>query len=755
MDLESLNYIAKKNCEICNKIFGIIRIRHACKRCRLIICAACTKVSSIIVGFYESFQIPHKICTICQSEEEFQNQFRSMNNASWNVLSKIGQKWIQLPEVSTYITSLNHDFNYYLNRANKLKDSVKSIQEINLEANRGRFDKEFFNYPMMEYLHYSQLNLSQDSIRGNVKNILKAFSMKFKSVGYQYGIGHLAIFLLSLLDESNTFNLLSYIVESILPSQFYEKDIQLNLYGYQIENFLIYKLVSTSWSLSKPSEIQALLSFFEDIELPMIQILLIDCVNFENLLFIWNRVLEQNNFREFEKYLLSILDHVKTNIFDKASEFSFSKFQIHLCRHLNLKTVERHMSEIPNEMIDTKYDDIFIKNCSQAWISIQNDYYLGLQRFSLFSVNDIRYILENAEEKYLKIKKKGKLKADICEKIIFDRQEFLIFLTEILPIKLIGQDVTPDIAEKFFYFIDFDYKRKISMTHFITTLFILNGDRIDEKLALAYNFFDNANKGYLEPREFKKFTISITDSMLLLRRLIFNPFYTRDLIHLRLKIGKITKKLEIINKNYVDIEGFLKDSYLNYFSLIGKVGTLKIIGQHDIDSDYEFLGPNYQRNLTVLAGSNQFKNTQDEFINNNYDRMQTIIIKSNLICICIFIHIPYLIDPLKEIKKQEETEIIQEEIKKQEEIGKTQVEAKIPQEEVKIQEESESQKKVEESRLNQEEAVIKNQNIIKVNEIATIIETQQPFIDIEMNIRADKKNENNLVNDLLEKGDEL
>ena len=297
MDTESLNYNEKKYCEICDKPFGIIRIRHGCKRCRLIICGDCTKVSSVVVGFDESPLMPHKICIVCQSEEEFQKHFRSVNNASWNVLSTIGEKWIQLPYVLDYITSLNHDFDYYLNRSIELKDTLKCIEEIDHEGDRGRFDKEFFNYPMMEYLYYSQLNVSQNKIRENVKNVLKAFCVKFKSIGYQYGIGHLTIFLLSLLDENNTFNLLCYIVESILPPQFYEKDIQLNLYGYQIENYLIYRLTSTAWSLTKKSEIQLLLLFFEDIELPMIQTLLIDCVNFENLLFIWNRVLEKNSFR--------------------------------------------------------------------------------------------------------------------------------------------------------------------------------------------------------------------------------------------------------------------------------------------------------------------------------------------------------------------------------------------------------------------------------------------------------------------------
>ena len=644
-----MNYSEKKNCEICNKAFGITKIRHGCKRCRLIICIDCTKVNSIIIGYDETPPLPHKICMICQNEEVFQKQFRSTNNASWNSLSKIGENWIQLPNVLDYVTSLEYDFDYYLKLANELKGSFPSIQETENEAARGRFDKEFFNYPMMEYLHYSQLNVSQDSIRGNVINVLKAFNAKFKNAEYQYGIGHLAIFLLSLLDEINAFNLLCYIVESILPPGFYDKDHHHQLYGYQIENYLIYKLASTAWSLSKPTEIQSLLLFFEEIELPMIQTLLVDCVNFENLLFIWNRVLEQNNFREFEKYLLSVLDHTKTNIFDKTLDFTFAKYQIHLCRHLNRTMIERHILGIPNDVVDTKYDDIFIKNCSQTWISVQNDYYLGLERFSTFSVDDMKYILESTD-RYLKDKKKGKLKADICDKIFFDREEFLMFISQ-LTLKKIGIEISADMGEKFFYFIDFGYKRKITMTHFMMTLFMLNGDLIEEKVTLAYSFFDNANKGYLEPKEFKRFIVSITDSILLLRRLISNPFYTRDLMHLRFNFGKITKKLEIINKNHIDIEGYFKKNYENYFLLLERIDTLKIVTgdigilDEDIDLDVEILRPNYQRNLTVKTANQENKKMQESFINNNYDRMQSFI-GGYFICflyLLIFISIRFVI----------------------------------------------------------------------------------------------------------------
>jgi len=167
------------------------------------------------------------------------------------------------------------------------------------------------------------------------------------------------------------------------------------------------------------------------------------------------------------------------------------------------------------------------------------------------------------------------------------------------------REVSDEMAEKFFYFIDNEKKRTISLTHFFSTVAILGSSPLTEKITTIYNFFDTNGKGYLEPKEFKKFITTVTDSIQILGRLIINPFFTKDLVALRQKISSHTKKLEVINRNHVDVEGYLKLGYSPYFDAIQDLSKLKIVITHpeafegQEAEDAEMLQPNYQRNLTT------------------------------------------------------------------------------------------------------------------------------------------------------------
>ncbi len=73
-----------KNCELCAKSFGLTRVRHKCKRCRLIICADCGKTKSIIIGVDEHPNEPHRICNPCSVDVAFIREFKKKNNSEWN-----------------------------------------------------------------------------------------------------------------------------------------------------------------------------------------------------------------------------------------------------------------------------------------------------------------------------------------------------------------------------------------------------------------------------------------------------------------------------------------------------------------------------------------------------------------------------------------------------------------------------------------------------------------------------------------------
>jgi len=116
-------------------------------------------------------------------------------------------------------------------------------EAIDNDVNSGKTDRAAFNYSIQEFIYYNQEKVSQNQVRAAVANVLKAFCAKYPSIGYAAGMNKIVLFLVSLMDESSAFWLFSYIVNFILPKQFYSKSNQgIPLYGFQIEKNILKNL---------------------------------------------------------------------------------------------------------------------------------------------------------------------------------------------------------------------------------------------------------------------------------------------------------------------------------------------------------------------------------------------------------------------------------------------------------------------------------------------------------------------------------
>lgn len=103
----------------------------------------------------------------------------------------------------------------------------------------------------------------------------------------------IALFLLCLNDESSAFWLFCYIVNYIMPKNFYSKSNQgIPMYGFKIEKNLLKTLAIQQISGADAVKVE---TFLDSHGSTMIIPLFINYLNFESLYEIWNRVLTEES----------------------------------------------------------------------------------------------------------------------------------------------------------------------------------------------------------------------------------------------------------------------------------------------------------------------------------------------------------------------------------------------------------------------------------------------------------------------------
>jgi len=55
-----------ENCQACQKKFGVLRLRHHCRKCGMLVCAKCSPDKDFVAGFKDK---KVRVCKICISKK--------------------------------------------------------------------------------------------------------------------------------------------------------------------------------------------------------------------------------------------------------------------------------------------------------------------------------------------------------------------------------------------------------------------------------------------------------------------------------------------------------------------------------------------------------------------------------------------------------------------------------------------------------------------------------------------------------------
>lgn len=184
----------------------------------------------------------------------------------------------------------------YLKESENINTKEGNFTELEEDLAMGKTDPELFNYSMHEFFNTLQQGKDRAECRRNIKNVLLAHCLRNPSIGYVQGINMLAAFLLCFLDEEGAFWLLTYIIEEILPKEFYSKTYKgIMLFGYYSECYAIKQSAIQCLELTSPSKIKSL-HIFLDMILPSILLpLLVDTLNLECLYYVWDNMIKNKD----------------------------------------------------------------------------------------------------------------------------------------------------------------------------------------------------------------------------------------------------------------------------------------------------------------------------------------------------------------------------------------------------------------------------------------------------------------------------
>ena len=503
------DYKDKKHCEICSKEFGLTNIRHKCKRCGLIICSDDTKGQAVIIGYVDNS--PHKVCKLCSTEIEFQRGFKAENNTSWATDSKFGNRWLSLHDVSSFILNIDKDFHYYLEYGSTAANCTQSAEEIDIDAINGRFDKEYYSFSLLEFLHYGQLGHSKEAIRTNVINVLKSFIGRYPDIGYQAGMAHLATFLLCLFNEKNSFFIMSFIIEKILPSNFYGNQ-DLPMYGCLKEISVLTK-AAINYVIDAKDQVKQkkLLEFFDKTGLFLLQSFLIDVLNFEAVVYLWNRVIEQNDYREFEKMFLDMCNQSDSRfmIYD-VKNMNFSKYSYGICKFISKKYLEHFSKGEVDESLRPSYEQEFLQN---ELIAAQNERtsFLGaIEKLNKVTPIELK-VLGEALDKFIHIKKSSKSKSNPKDAFMLSKVDFVSFLTPAF--QNISIQLNENESSRLFDRLDHLKTDHVSHRTLLTCLTLMMPLSFNDKVTAIFSLYQLSYKDHVNKVEAQEFIDAYFDSV--------------------------------------------------------------------------------------------------------------------------------------------------------------------------------------------------------------------------------------------------
>jgi len=329
------DYKDLKACEICQKAFGLTRIRHKCKRCNFIVCADCCKAKAIIISMKEASKETHKVCNLCREDINYQNEIKTTFRTSWANLSDLAKQWVANTNVYQELSlDPENDFNKYLDESMNNEQLKSLIEDLLSDLSQGRADRESFNYSMLEFLHYSQQGAQNLAHRKNVENVLRAYYARYPNQGYVSLLIPVTVELLAFADEKTAFYLLCYLSEKIVPENFWNMNADpLPFAGLLKQKYVMEQASKAVLNPSNSAQVnlKPFLLTFKKTANSLIGGLMADVVNFSTVTTIWNEMFRQKSFRPVQNAIIKIIKNSKT-YFEQFSDLTLYNYRLFVCR---------------------------------------------------------------------------------------------------------------------------------------------------------------------------------------------------------------------------------------------------------------------------------------------------------------------------------------------------------------------------------------------------------------------------------------
>jgi len=519
--MESIDKKAKsvKACETCKRPFGLTRIRHTCKRCNKIICADCTKGRIKIVTY--DLKNAHKVCIACEKEHGFQVKFAASNQTSWNKLSKIGAKWFETCNPKSVLAKSEdgseETYKGLLEIANNPETSNPHFNAINTDISQGKADREKTNYSLQDFLYSNQGPTKPDQIRTSISNILKAFAVKFPTIGYQQGMINACVFLMSMMDEESAFWSFGYLVTKILPNGFYGQTSAsgASLSGCQQEKFVLANLIKETLGLAP--ELMGKINGLLDMSTPaMLFTLLINCTNFEVSFEAWNKMFLTKSFNEIRKVVIQVFKSFMPRI-KESGAMNIIEFKLMVIGLFSSEEVKEAQSlKISDEQIkdlETKFHAEFEGSAANA-----GEIYDAIVELTKF--NKIQIISLQQEFNKLamgRLRRPSMVKPNQSmapESHGINRDEFKKVITEVMGRNEESKQLLDVLnLDQIYDAFDINKTGSLDFEELLFVLSMMMQGKFEEKMETAFYVFDEQERGHLSNDEFEQFVFVLTQVM--------------------------------------------------------------------------------------------------------------------------------------------------------------------------------------------------------------------------------------------------
>lgn len=313
----------------------------------------------------------------------------------------------------------------YLKQAESLSPDLENLKDIEEDTMQGKTDKELFNYSMHEFFHAVQKDRTTVDCRQNMRNVLYAHTAYSPSLRYIQGMNMLVAYLLCFLDEEGAFWVLNYIIQQILPPDFYSNSAKgVCLYGFFAECYALKNVAVAQLDLTVPDDIKSAHSLTDMILPPILLPLFVDTLNSECLFYVWDTMIRHKRVRNVSNFVpnldkkfdivestvITLITHCKPFILDKNINYILERKEIFTQEigHSKILVEGAKFASICEKL--DKYRDIFEKDLKKLWPTRSKEAFQAISSVSRYESEELRK-LQSDLQTILK-EKKGEVSKD-------------------------------------------------------------------------------------------------------------------------------------------------------------------------------------------------------------------------------------------------------------------------------------------------------------------------------------------------------